>query len=168
MLWIKKEDHRSWKYLNCLSVGHFVRDCQLHSKCCKCGPKYKSKHSGAVHKFYSGSTSVNLGAAKPASTDNCYEEETNTENVVVRKIIPNNNNNLVLLCTNAVKVINPSSGRFAFVYAPHDTAFQVTLISEKLSNELGLKLKDNPAITIRTLTKKTMPSGGECNLILNF
>ena len=71
--------------LNCLSVGHFVPDCQLHSKCCKCGPKYKNKHSGALHEFYSSSTSVNLGAAKPVSTNKCNEEETNTKNLVVRK-----------------------------------------------------------------------------------
>ena len=75
-------------------------------------------------------------------------------------MISNNNNNLVLLCTSAVKIINPSSGRFALVYAQHDTVFQVTLISERLSNELGLKLKDSPAITICRLTEESTPASG--------
>ena len=44
-----------------------------------------------------------------------------------------------------------------FGYAQHDTAFQVTLISERLSNELCLKMKDSPAITIRTLAEENTP-----------
>ena len=71
-------------------------------------------------------------------------------------MIPNNNN-LVLLCTNLVRVINPSFGRCALVYAQHGTASQVTLISEMFINEFGLKMKDSPGITIRTLAEKTTP-----------
>ena len=155
----KKKIIEAGKCLNCLSVGHFVRDGELHSKCHKCGPKYKNKHSGVLHEFYSRSTSVNLGAAKPVSTEKSNEEETSTENVVVRKMVPNNNN-LVLLRTSAVKDVNPSSGRCALMYAQHDAASQVTLISEALSNELGLKMKDSNGITIRTLGEETMPASG--------
>ena len=46
------------------------------------------------------------------------------------------------------------------MYVQQDTAFQVTLISERLSNELGQKMKDSPAITIRTLAEETTPSSG--------
>ena len=155
----RKKIIEAGKYLNCLSVGHFVRNCELHSKCHKCGPKYKNKHSGVLHEFYSRSTSINLGAAKSVSTKKSNKGETSTENVVVWKMVPNNNN-LVLLRTSAVKVINPSSGRCALVYAQHDTASQVTLISEELSNELGLKIKDSNAITIRTLAEETTPASG--------
>ena len=155
----KKKVIESGRCLNCLSVGHFVRNCELHSKCHKCEPKYKNKHSGVLHQFYSRSTSVNVGAAKPVRTEKSNEEETNTENVVVRKMVPNNNN-LVLLRTSAVKVINPSSGRCALVYAQHDTASQVTLVSERLRNELGLKMEDSNAITIRTLAEETTPASG--------
>ena len=110
-----------------------------------------------MHEFYSRPTSFSLEAAKPVSTNKFNEEETNTENVVLRKMIPNNNN-LVLLRTSAVKVINPSSERCALVYAQHDTTFQITLISKRLSNQLGLKMKDSPAITIRTLAEETTPA----------
>ena len=112
-----------------------------------------------MHEFYSRSTSVNLGAAKSVSTEKSNEEETSTENVVVRKIVPKNNN-LVLLRTSAAKVINPSSGKCALMYAQHDTASQVTLISERLCNELGLKKKDSNAITILTLAEETTPASG--------
>ena len=56
--------------------------------------------------------------------------------------------------------INPSYGRCALVYAQHDNASQVTLISERLSNELGLKKKDSNAITIRTLAEETTLASG--------
>ena len=58
----RKKIIEAGKCLNCLSVGHFVRDCELHSKRCECGPKYKNKHSSASHEFYSRSTFVNPGA----------------------------------------------------------------------------------------------------------
>ena len=38
-------------------------------------PKYENKHSGVLHEFYSRSTSVNLGVAKPVSTEKSYEVE---------------------------------------------------------------------------------------------
>ena len=38
-------------------------------------PKCKNKHSVVLHEFYSRSTSVNLGAAKPVSTERSYEVE---------------------------------------------------------------------------------------------
>ena len=137
----------------------FVCDCELHSKCCKCRPKYKNKHSGALHEFYNKSASVNLGAVKPVNTDKFDEKKINTEDVV-RKMMLNNNNNLVLVHTrtNAVKVINLSSRRCAFVYAQHDTASQVTLILERLSNNLDLKMKDSLAIMINMLVEETMPA----------
>ena len=56
----RKKIIEAGKCLNCLSVGHFVCDCELHSKRYKCGSKYKNKHSRALHEFYSRSTSVNL------------------------------------------------------------------------------------------------------------
>ena len=102
-----------------------------------------------MHEFYSRSTSVNLGATKPVCT----------ENVVVRKMVPNNNN-LVVLRTSAVKVISSNSGRCVLVYLQHDTASQVTLISERLSDELDLKMKDSNAITIRTLAEEITPANG--------
>ena len=147
------------KCLNCLSVERFVHDCELHSKCYKYGLKYKNKHSGALHKFYSRPNLVNFGATKPVSTVKFNGKEKNTENIVARKMIPNNNNlRVVLLCTNAEKVINPSYKRCTLMYAQHDTASQVNLISEILSNELGLEMKDSHTIAICMLAEETMPS----------
>ena len=62
--------------LYCFSVEHFVRDCELHSKCYKCGSKYKNKHSGVLLEFYSRSTLINLEASKMVSTDKFNEKET--------------------------------------------------------------------------------------------
>ena len=117
-----------------------------------------------MHEFYSRSTSINLGVAKPVSTEKSNEEETSNENHIVRKMVPNNNN-LVWHGTSTVKVINPSSGRCALMYAPHDTASQVSLILERFSNKLG-KMKDRPAITICTSAEETTPASGVVQLNL--
>ena len=66
----------------------------------------------------------------------------------------------MMLRTCAVKVINPVTGKSTLAYAQHDTAFQATLISESLREELGLATKTDHPITIRTLAEQTMHSGG--------
>ena len=48
-------------------------------------------------------------------------------------------NGVVLLRTSAVRVINPHTGESTLAYAQHDTASQVTLISDALKTELGLE-----------------------------
>ena len=48
---------------NCLSLGHFSRECTSSSKCRLCGPHFVPKHSTALHDLYVKSDSVNLGAA---------------------------------------------------------------------------------------------------------
>ena len=41
----------SGRCLNCLSLGHVVRNCAFLSKCRRCGPKFQSKHAGTLHEF---------------------------------------------------------------------------------------------------------------------
>ena len=104
----------------------------------------------------SGSGSSSLSKVIDTETRESSSED---EQPIVRKLTPNNNNT-VLLSTNAMRVINPNTGRFTLVYAQHDTASQATLISEKLKNELNLTVDKKRNITIRTLAQQTTSSGG--------
>ena len=148
--------------LNCLSLGHTVRNCMAPLKCRMCGPTCSSKHAGALHELYVrsrvGSGNGSSGLSKVIDTET-RESLSEDEQPIVRKLTPNNNNNTVLLRASAVRVINPSTGRFTLVYAQHDTASQAILISERLKNELDLAVDKKRNITIRTLAQQRTSSG---------
>ena len=151
---------------NCLSLGHFSRECTSSSKCRLCGPHFGPKHSTALHDLYVRSDSVNLGAASAGHCQTSVmadagKKQTEAEQTVVRKLTFNND--LVMLRTSAVRVINPVTGKSTLAYAQHDTASQATLISKSLRDELRLATKTDHSITIRTLAEQTMHSGGLTN-----
>ena len=97
--------------LNCFSLGHMVRNCMTLSKCRRCGPACSSKHAGALHELYVpscvGSENESSGLSKVIDIET-RESSSEDEQPIVRKLMPNNNNT-VLLCTNAMRVINPST-----------------------------------------------------------
>ena len=84
----------------------------------------------------------------------------------VLKLAPEIANTNVLLCTSAVRVINPRIGNSTLVYAQHDTASQVTLVPERLVNELDLSVNSDHALNIRTLAEQTTKSAGFIELKL--
>ena len=71
-----------------------------------------------------------------------------------------------MLRTCAVKVIKSKTGCFTLSYAQLDTASQATLISDKLSKELGLEVIPNCSITIRTLRDQPSICTGKINFTL--
>ena len=149
--------------LNCLSVEHFVRDCPYPSKCRKCGSGCQNKHSGALRECYNGKS---LGAAElTVETESFSPGNTSGQNLTVHKI-KSAENRSILLRTTAVKVANPATGKSTVAYAQLDTASQATLISDSLKNELGLKIKTDHSVTLRTLADKTVPIQGRANFNL--
>ena len=120
----KRVDVSAGRCLNCLSLGHVVRNCMASLKCRRCGPACSSKHDGALHELYVrsrvGSGNGSSGLSKVIDTET-RESSSEDEQPIVRKLTPNNNNT-VLLCISAVRVINPSTGRSTLVYEQHDTA----------------------------------------------
>ena len=115
---------------------------------------------------------VNLGAADeesapiPASRNKAGSSGP-SRNFTVRKLYTNNNR-AILLRTSAVKVVNPESGISTLAYAQHDTGSQVTLISENVKRELGLKTTPDPTVTIRTLADQKVDSEGRTNFKLQL
>ena len=156
--------------LNCLSVGHFARSCSWNSKCSVCGPNNPNKHASALHKLFRRSYSNPFGAADNAcriDSDLLVEDKSGgnerREQAISRKLSPGVND--VLLRTSAVRVINPITGMSSLVYAQHDTGSQVTLISERLKNELDLDV-ENVSVVIRTLAEQATRSKGFVNFEL--
>ena len=163
---LSKEDKKrtvmnAGRCLNCLAVGHFARRCSLDSKCSICGPGGPHKHASALHDVFVGSKSDGAGAADMGGTKgeplSSSETCASSNQPTIRKLSLDFGG--VLLRTSAVKVINPKNGKSTFAYAQHDTGSQATLISERLKNELNLKVKID-CVTIRTLADQTTKSGG--------
>ena len=73
---------------------------------------------------------------------------------------------VVLLRTSAVKIIDPATGNSSLVYAQLDTASQATLISEALKTELGLQVTPDPTVSLRTLARDKVSSGGRTSFKL--
>ena len=150
--------------LNCLSLGHVIRNCAFPSKCRKCGPKFHTKHAGALHESFVPVSSVAGGVAKSEQVVTDGEIEVGGTSSdgdrprTVLKIVPEIANTNVLLRTSAVRVINPRTGNSTLVYAQHDTASQATLISHKLVNELDLNVNTDHALNSRTLAEQTTKS----------
>ena len=111
--------------LNCLALGHFVRDCPLDCKCTGCRTKSMNKHTSALHELFSKKCN-GFGTVTTANKDAVYSENVNSEPLISRKMVPNGGR--ILLRTSAVRIINRTTGESTLTYAPHDTATQATLV----------------------------------------
>ena len=145
----------SGRCLICLSLGHVVRNCAFPSKCRRCGPKFHSKHAGALHENFVLLSTVAGGVDKSeqdVTISKCEVGGTSSNGDrprTVLKLAPEIANTNVLLRTSAVRVINPRTGNSTLVYAQYDTASQVTLVSERLVNELDLSVNFDHVLNIR-------------------
>ena len=89
----------------------------------------------------------------------------NGQDLTVRRINAKENG-VILMRTSAVKVVNPITGKSTRVYAQHDTASQVTLISDNLKKELELEAVPDSTVTLRTLADQKVCCGGRTDFKL--
>ena len=147
--------------LNCLSLGHVMRNCLVLSKCRRCGPRVNNKHAGPLHECFSRLRSVAGGAAEPACAKEDVKGTPHQDNYVqLVSLKAKSINHNVLLRTSAVRVIKPRTGKSTLAYAQHDTASQATLVSKRLIEELELDINTDYNLTIRTLADQTTVSKG--------
>ena len=151
--------------LNCLSVKHFVRDCPHPSKCRKCLLNCQNKHSGMLHDYYVEGSKTEE-SIKTGSNSTPVEHENNDKKSLNMHKISAHENSIILLCTSAVKIANPVTGKSTLAYAQHDTASRTTLFSNHLKSELGLKVTPNPAVSLRTIADLPVASRGRTNFKL--
>ena len=154
----------SKRCLNCLSQDHFVRDCASFSRCRTGGPQCGNKHAMALHDCYVSDQPTEVNETTPNKVDEVKTSDTNSS-VQVRKVGVADGGT-VLLRTCAVRVINSKTGCSTLAYAQLDTASQATLISDKLSKELELKVIPNCSISIRTLGDQPSICTGKINFTL--
>ena len=121
-------------------------------------------HAMAPHDCYVSDRPTEVNETTPNGVDEVKTSHTNSS-VQVRKVGVADGGT-VLLRTCAVKVINSKTGCSALTYAQLDTGSQATLMSDKLSEELGLKLIPNCSITIRTLGDQPYTCTGKTNFSL--
>ena len=81
--------------------------------------------------------------------------------------LKSDDNGVVLLRTSAVRVINPNTGKSTLAYVQHDTASQVTLISDALKDKPGLETNFDLNVKIRTLSDETVDRKGRPPLNAN-
>ena len=94
----------SGRCLNCLSVGHNVRNCGFPCKCRKCRPNYHVKHAIALHDCYQSPSAVSDGAADLSRSVSVHQSDSEqVEPAIVRKV-ESLDRRVVLLRTCAVRV----------------------------------------------------------------
>ena len=136
---------KSGRCLNCLHK-HFVKDCFAHNRCRKCGAAYSRKHSFLLHDaFVTPSQACESG------------DNTSEPSVTVRKVGIGSVKAAFSRVT-AARIMNPVNDKSRLVYVQHDPGSQVTLVSNKLVQDLGLTAFDNVSFEMQTMTscKATM------------
>ena len=156
----------SGRCLNCLSLGHPVRNCAHQSKCRKCRPDSKTKHATALHDCYATPRNVWAAGKTPTVSESSSNSESDSNTVSAVRKVNDPDQRMVLLRTTAVRVINPDTKKSSLAYAQLDTASQATIISDNLCTELGLKRNVDSVKSIRTFGEGTMSCKGLTNFNL--
>ena len=130
---------KSGRCLNCLR-NHFVKDCFAPNSCRKCGAAYSRKHFFLLHDAF-----VTPSQARE-SGDNTSEPSVTVRKVGIGSV------KAAFSRVTAARIMNPVNGKSRLVYVQHDPGSQVTLVSNKLVQDLGLTAFDNVSFEMQTMT----------------
>ena len=130
---------KSGRCLNCLRK-HFVKDCFAPNSCRKCGAAYSRKHSFLLHDAF-----VTPSQARE-NVDNTSEISVTVRKVGIGSV------KAAFSRVTAARIMNPLNGKSRLVYVQHDPGSQVTLVSNKLVQDLGLTVFDNVSFKMQTMT----------------
>ena len=136
---------KSGRCLNCLRK-HFVKDCFAPNRCRKCGAAYSRKHSFLLHDAFVTPSQAH------ESGDNTLEPSVTVRKVGIGSV------KAAFSRVTAARIMNPVNDKSRLVYVQHDPGSQVTLVSNKLVQDLGLTAFDNVSFEMQTMTscKATM------------
>ena len=130
---------KSGRCLNCLHK-HFVKDCFSPNSCRKCKAAYNRKHSFLLHDAF-----VTPSQARE-SGDNTSEPSVTVRKVGIGSV------KAAFSRVKAARIMNPVNGKSRLVYVQHDPGSQVTLVSNKLVQDLGLTAFDNVSFEMQIMT----------------
>ena len=129
---------KSGRCLNCLRK-HFVKDCFAPNSCRKYGAAYSRKHSFLLHDAF-------------VTPSQARENGDNTSELSEVRKVGIESVKAAFSRVTAARIINPVNGKSRLVYVQHDPGSQVTLVSNKLVQDLGLTAFDNVSFEMRTTT----------------
>ena len=130
---------KSGRCFNCLRK-HFVKDCFAPNSCGKCGAAYSRKHSFLLHDAFVTPSQAH------ESGDNTSEPSVTVRKVGIGSVKAASSR------VTAARIMNPVNGKSRLVYVQHDPGSQVTLVSNKLVQDLGLTAFDNVSFEMQTMT----------------
>ena len=130
---------KSGRCLNCLRK-YFVKDCFSLNSCRKCGAAYNRKHSFLLHDAF----------VTPSQA--CESGDNTSEPLVTVRKVGIGSVKAAFSRVTAARIINPVNGKSRLVYVQHDPGSQVTLVSNKLVQDLGLIAFDNVSFEMQTMT----------------
>ena len=130
---------KSGRCLNCLRK-HFVKDCFAPNRCRKCGAAYSRKHSFLLHDAFVTPSQAH------ESGDNTSEPSVTVRKVGIGSV------KAAFSRVTAARIMNPVNDKSRLVYVQHDPGSQVTLVSNKLVQDLGLTAFDNVSFEMQTMT----------------
>ena len=131
---------KSGRCLNCLRK-HFVKDCFAPNSCRKCGAAYSRKHFFLLHDAF-----VTPSQARESGGDNTSKLSVSVRKVGIGSV------KAAFSRVTAARIMNPVNGKSRLVYVQHDPGSQVTLVSNKLVQALGLTAFDNVSFEMQTMT----------------
>ena len=140
---------------NCLE-SHFVKDCQHRRDCRKCHGMDICKHHYLLHDCFVGNLGINYQSNARHGGYRNERSNTSADNAYNVRCVKVDSNKAVLNRIVAARVINPQTGSSKLVYCQQDGGSQLTFVSDKLVQELGLEPYDKASFRIETLTGDTL------------
>ena len=134
---------------NCLRFGHTNSNCTLKGSCRIC----KKKHQTALHKN-NITESVN-------NSENLSQESSDSNLPVTLSAISSGQ---VLLCTAQVQVMNTKTNKTYLARALLDTGSQISFITEKLKDKLGLQVKQMNGLNISGINSINCKVTEQCSV----
>ena len=147
---------KAHRCFNCL-CAHLVKDCTQRCDCRRCQGSDICKHFFKLHEYFAP-TVRSFG-----NNERVNREENDGRNPSVAlgpsfpvRSVKISSTKVALNRIVAARVINPQTGKSKLVYCQQDGDSQLTIISNKLVEELYLEPYDQASFKIKTMTGATL------------
>ena len=144
---------------NCLGC-HLVKDCSLKCNCRKCQGGNVGKHFYMLHDSFVSTTPKGVNDVGARNMSGGGEKPKLSSRSVRVGLTKAALNRIV-----AARVMNPQNGKSKLIYCQQDGGSQLTLISNKLVEELDLQPHDRASFRMETMTGEKVTNADLVNLI---
>ena len=148
---------KACRYSNCLGA-YLATDCTQRCDCCRCQDRDICKHFVMLREYFALTVPKSFGNNERVDrkgNDNRNPSVAQGPSFPVRSV-KIGSTNAALNCIVAARVINPQTGKSKLVYCQQDGGSQLTIISNKLVEELKLEPYDQASFGIESMTGATL------------